>query len=36
VAQIIWFREDSKWRARGFQIECGKVVEIKLEFRKPE
>ncbi|MCX6034608.1 MAG: M67 family metallopeptidase [Chloroflexi bacterium] len=33
VAQIIWFRVDGRWRARGFQIQGGKVVEITLEFR---
>jgi len=36
VAQIIWFRADGEWRARGFQIEGGKVTEITLEFIKPE
>lgn len=32
VAQIIWVRVDGVWRARGFQIEGGKVTEITLEF----
>ena len=36
VAQIIWFRKDGKWGARGFWIESGTAVEIILEFRKPE
>ncbi len=36
VAQIIWVRVDGEWRARGFQIEGGKVTEITLEFIKPE
>jgi hypothetical protein len=36
VAQIIWFRVDGRWRARGFQIEGGKVAEITLEYPEPE
>ncbi len=32
VAQVIWFRVDGEWRARGFQIEGGKGIEISLEF----
>jgi len=36
VAQIIWFRVDGRWQARGFRIEGGKVAEIILEFIKPE
>ncbi|MBE3119140.1 MAG: M67 family metallopeptidase [Candidatus Atribacteria bacterium] len=36
VAQIIWVRVDGEWRARGFQIEGGKVAEITFEFIKPE
>jgi proteasome lid subunit RPN8/RPN11 len=36
VAQIIWFRVDDRWRARGFQIEGGKVAEITLEYPEPE
>ena len=36
VAQIIWFRGDGRWQARGFRIEGGKVAEIILEFIKPE
>jgi proteasome lid subunit RPN8/RPN11 len=34
VAQIIWFRVDGEWRARGFQIQGGKVAETTLEFSK--
>jgi proteasome lid subunit RPN8/RPN11 len=36
VAQIIWFRVDGKWQARGFQIQGGKVAEMPLEIVKPE
>jgi proteasome lid subunit RPN8/RPN11 len=36
VAQIIWFRENGKWRARGYSIESGSPVEIPLEFTEPE
>ncbi len=36
VAQVIWVREDGKWRARGFQIEGGKATEIRLEICEPE
>lgn len=36
VAQIIWFRENGKWQARGYNIEAGNTVEISLEFRKSE
>jgi proteasome lid subunit RPN8/RPN11 len=36
VAQIIWFRENGKWRARGYIIESGSTVEIPLEFTEPE
>jgi proteasome lid subunit RPN8/RPN11 len=36
VVQIIWFREDGDWRARGFKIEGGKVTEISLELLLPE
>jgi proteasome lid subunit RPN8/RPN11 len=36
VAQIIWYRVDGKWRARGFQIQDGKAAEITLEIVKPE
>jgi proteasome lid subunit RPN8/RPN11 len=33
VAQIIWFRENGKWRARGYVIVSGKAVEIALVFQ---
>jgi proteasome lid subunit RPN8/RPN11 len=36
VAQIIWFRENGKWLAHGFNIEDGKAVEIDLELRDSE
>jgi proteasome lid subunit RPN8/RPN11 len=36
MALIIWVREDGEWRARGFQIEGGKAVEIRLEICEPE
>jgi proteasome lid subunit RPN8/RPN11 len=36
VAQIIWFRVDGRWRGRGFQIEGGKVTEIRLQLSDPE
>jgi proteasome lid subunit RPN8/RPN11 len=36
VVQIIWFREDGDWRARGFMIGGGKVTEISLELLLPE
>jgi len=36
VTQIIWYRVDGEWQARGFQIEGGKVTEITLVFSKPE
>jgi proteasome lid subunit RPN8/RPN11 len=36
VVQIIWFRENGIWRARGYNIEAGNTVEIALEFRKSE
>ncbi len=36
VAQIIWFRENGSWQARGYTIEAGKVREIALELRKIE
>jgi len=36
VAQIIWFRAEGEWRARGVQIQGGKVTEITLEFGKLE
>lgn len=32
VVQIIWYRQEGKWRARGFRIEAGKVREIALEL----
>ena len=32
VAQVIWFRVDGEWRARGFQVKGGKAAEISLEF----
>lgn len=32
VAQVIWFRENGKWQARGFEIVDGKAVEITLEI----
>jgi [CysO sulfur-carrier protein]-S-L-cysteine hydrolase len=31
VAQIIWYRADGRWQARGYTIEGGKVTEISLE-----
>ncbi len=36
VAQIIWFRVDGKWQARGFRIEGGNVIEISLELLESE
>jgi proteasome lid subunit RPN8/RPN11 len=30
VVQIIWYRQDEKWQARGFRIESGKVREVEL------
>jgi len=36
VAQVIWYRVDGKWRARGFQIQGGKATEITLEIVKLE
>jgi proteasome lid subunit RPN8/RPN11 len=36
VAQIIWFRENGRWNARGYKIESGKAVEIILELRPSE
>jgi proteasome lid subunit RPN8/RPN11 len=36
VTQVIWFRVNSEWRARGFQIEGGNVIEITLEISKPQ
>ena len=36
VAQIIWFRMDGKWQARGFRIEGGKVIEISLKLVESE
>jgi proteasome lid subunit RPN8/RPN11 len=32
VVQIIWYRREGKWRARGFRIEAGKVREVVLEL----
>lgn len=32
VVQIIWYRREGKWRARGFRIEAGKVREVALEL----
>ncbi len=32
VAQIIWFRENDKWLAHGYQIAKGKAVELTLEL----
>ena len=32
VVQIIWYRQEGKWRARGFRIEAGKVREVALEL----
>jgi proteasome lid subunit RPN8/RPN11 len=32
VAQIIWFRMNGEWQARGFQVEGGKTNEIFFEF----
>jgi hypothetical protein len=32
VAQIIWFRENGKWRARAYEIVDGKTDEIAFEF----
>ena len=32
VVQVIWFRVDGRWRARGFRIEGGKSAEIHLEL----
>lgn len=34
VAQIIWFREKARWRARGYIIENGIPFEIHLEIQK--
>ena len=31
VMQIIWYRNEGKWRARGFRIEAGEVREVALE-----
>jgi hypothetical protein len=31
VVQIIWYRNEGKWRARGFRIEAGEVREVALE-----
>ena len=36
VTQIIWVRVDAVWQPHGFQIEGGKVIEIPIEFIKPE
>jgi len=30
VVQIIWYRQEGRWRARGFRIESGKVREVEL------
>jgi len=32
VVQIIWYRQEGKWRARGFRIEAVKVREVALEL----
>jgi len=32
VVQIIWYRQDGKWRARGYRIEAGRVGEVALEL----
>ncbi len=32
VAQIIWYRENGSWQARGYTIETGKTLEIALEI----
>ena len=32
VAQVIWFRENGKWQARGFEIDGRKAIEITLEI----
>ncbi|MGA2502693.1 MAG: M67 family metallopeptidase [Anaerolineales bacterium] len=36
VTQVIWFRENGKWRVRAYKIESEKAVEISLEIRKTE
>ena len=36
VTQIIWVRVDEVWHAHGFRIDGGKVIEIPIEFIKPE
>jgi proteasome lid subunit RPN8/RPN11 len=36
VVQVIWFRENGKWRARGFIIERDNAFEITLEVTEPE
>jgi proteasome lid subunit RPN8/RPN11 len=30
VVQIIWYRQEGRWQARGFRIESGKVREVEL------
>ena len=32
VVQIIWYRQDGKWRVRGFWIEAGKTREVELRL----
>ena len=36
VVQIIWYRQEGKWRARGFRVEAGEVREIVLELAGKE
>ena len=32
VVQIIWYRQEGRWQARGFRIESGKVREVELKL----
>jgi proteasome lid subunit RPN8/RPN11 len=32
VVQIIWYRQERKWRARGYRIDAGKVHEVSLDL----
>jgi proteasome lid subunit RPN8/RPN11 len=36
VVQIIWWRQERKWLARGFWIEGGRISEVALQVINPE
>ncbi len=36
VVTLIWSRVGGKWRARGFRIQAGEIVEISLQIVNPK